>query len=473
MKTRYYNTGTQEIPVFLCWDAIKGCIILLMALLLAGCDSFVDTDPPASQLDGEAVFEDSKTATAALAGVYISMRDNGLLNGSFNGITYKAGLYADELDDYGGAGANYFYTNSLFAANDLVLDTWSQSYSQLYAINAVIEGVRASSSLSDAVKAQLCGEALFLRGLVHFYLMHLYGEVPYVSSTDYRINSSIGKMSAAEMTGHVIGDLQESISLLQEDYPVAERVRPNRYAAYALLSRVLLYSQHWAEASDAASAVINSSLYEIETDLEKVFLRENPETIWQFMPNGDGNNTAEGELFIFLSGPPPQVALTPGLVSAFETGDQRKVSWVKAVSDGTDTWHHAFKYKENSNTGASKEYSIILRLAEVYLIRAEARAMQGDIIGAQQDLDMIRARAGLPPTQAATPTELSDALLRERRVELFTEMGHRFFDLKRKGAIDQVLAPVKPGWDTTDGLWPLPAAELSANPSLYPQNPGY
>src|SRR5690606_19066848 len=110
--------------------------------------------------------------------------------------------------------------------------------------------------------------------------------------------------------------------------------------------------------------------------------------------------------------------------------------------------------------------------AEQYLIRAEARAQLSNIAGAQADLNKIRIRAGLGETLASSQNELLTAILQERRFELFTEHGHRFFDLKRTGNLDNVLGS-KPGWNTTDRLFPLPEKELLLNPNLLPQNPGY
>ena len=74
---------------------------------------------------------------------------------------------------------------------------------------------------------------------------------------------------------------------------------------------------------------------------------------------------------------------------------------------------------------------------------------------------------------ASTANEIINAVLKERRVELFTEYGHRFFDLKRLEKLDSTLKSVKSGWKTTDRLFPIPNTELSANPNLKPQNPGY
>lgn len=161
------------------------------------------------------------------------------------------------------------------------------------------------------------------------------------------------------------------------------------------------------------------------------------------------------------------------MVNAFEPGDQRKIHWIGSVTKGTTTWYFPNKYKQRTTTTSSLEYSIVFRLAEQYLIRAEARAQQGDLIGAKEDLNKIRNTAGLAGTTALSQQDILKALLQERRVELFTEYGHRFFDLKRANMLDEALSPVKAGWNTTDRLLPLPESELTLNPNLNPQNPGY
>jgi len=464
MKKYFYNDKCRSKTAI-------AVLVIAMTACLYGCDSFTEVDLPGSQLTSPAVFRDKATATAAMTDIYSKIRDYGLLTGYPVGLSNQLGLYSDELDSYGGSSLN-FYNNNLVAAAPEIADWWNSSYNQVYAANAVAEGVQASP-LDTAVKDQLLGEALFTRALLHFYLMQVFGPVPYIKTTDYRANSTASRLPEAVVYENVAADLETASSLLPEAYATAERVRPNKSAARALLARVYLYSGKWAEASNAASGVLNQNdLYANEADLGKTFLKESTATIWQLMPGWAGDNTFEGGTFIFTSGPPPSVALRESVVEAFEPGDLRKTSWTAAVTDGTTTWHHANKYKEKA-AGESKEYSIVLRLAEVYLIRAEARARQGEIIGAREDLNTIRQLAGLPETTAATPDEIIAAVLRERRVELFTEFGHRFSDLKRTGNLDAVLSPQKPGWNTTDRLFPLPQGELLVNPNLAPQNEGY
>src|SRR6218665_2579802 len=452
-------------------------LILLACLagLLSRCENFVEAEPPRSQLSATAVFENYATANAAMSDIYARIRDAGLLSGRANGGQLFTGAYGDDLVSYesGIYGTEPFYSNSLLASNNNVTDFWNTTYAQVYAANSMLEGLAATTALSTQQHEQLQGEALFVRALLHFYLTGLYGDVPYVTTTDYRINTVARRMLTAEVYQHCIADLETAVGLLPENYTVAGRIRPNKHAAQALLARVYLYAGLWAESSNAASAVLNNNtLYVCENDPEKVFLKDCTATIWQLMPSAAGKNTEEGLTYIFSSGPPPQVALNPKLMQAFEPGDLRREKWTKTVTTGGNSWSHAFKYKQRNNTGTTVEYSIVLRLGELYLVRAEARARQGELIGAKEDLDKVRSLAGLGATAALSQQDLIDAILRERRVELFAEYSHRFLDLKRTGSLDAALSD-KPGWDPTDKHWPLPQAELLANGNLAPQNPGY
>jgi hypothetical protein len=449
-------------------------ILYINLVLLSGCDGFVDVALPYSQLTGEKVFEDRTTANAAMVDIYSKLRDTGILTGLSTGASVSLGMYADELTYYGsGIESGLPYTNNILPTSSITSDIWNQSYHQIYRSNAVIEGVKNSATLPIADKNQLLGEALFIRALIHFYLVNIYGDIPYIATTDYEQNRLAKRISSDVVYSNIIDDLNQAALLLPEQYITAERVRPNKAAANALLARAYLYHKNWPEASNAASAVLNNSLYKLENDLDKTFLKESTSTIWQFMPKLDGNNADEGTSFIFITGSSSFVALTSELIDVFETGDLRRSHWIRTVTNDATTLYHSFKYKQNSNTGTSVEYSIVLRLAEQYLIRSEARARQGDLIGAKEDLNKIRNTAGLPNTIAITANEIITAVLNERRCEFFTEYGHRFFDLKRTGQLDAVLFPVKPGWETTDQLWPIPETELIANPILGSQNPGY
>lgn len=463
MKIFYFNTGR---------------LVLLLATIcmLSACSKFTEVDLPSSQLTSGSVFESKSTANAAMVDIYSKIRDKGLLTGYNSGLSNQFALYADEFQFYGSSLAMQakFYNNSLSATDAAMAELWESSYSQIYAANAVLEGVGKSTALEPADKQQLNGEALFVRALIHFYLVNTFGSVPYIKTTNYQENKTVARMAESEVYALVISDLEQSVKLLPAQYIGAERVRPNKWAAQALLARVCLYMQRWDEAATSASTVLSQSeVYKWPTDISGMFLKESLATIWQLMPKTNVENTYQGNVFIFLQGPPPSTAISASLFGAFAANDLRREQWLKKVTNGTSTWYHAYKYKEKSNTSSSKEYSVVLRIAEQYLIRSEARARQGNLSGAKDDLNKVRNLAGLPNSVASTAEEVIEAILQERRLEFFTEFGHRFFDLKRTGSLDQVLSPIKPKWETSDRVLPIPQSELSLNPNLKPQNAGY
>ncbi len=450
------------------------CLIIVL-ISFWSCDDFVEVDLPNSQLTSNGVFEEKSTADAAMINIYSKIREVGLLTGTSSGLSLVLGNYADELDFYGNSqnGAVAFYNNSLLASNPDVNGLWNASYNQIYEANAVIQGVENAVNLPSSSRTQLKGEALFVRALIHFYLVNLFNDIPYITTTNYQENSNVSRQSFNEVLSLIKSDLQEAIQLLPSEYISANRLRPNKFTAHALLARVNLYLGQWLEASNQASIVIdNTSLYVYEQDLDKIFLKESTATIWQLAPGFVGGNTLESNTFNFTIGPPPLSALTTSFMASFTPNDLRKTHWTRAITDGTTTWYHPFKYKF-SDTASSVEHSIIFRLPEMHLIRAEARAYLGNLSGAKEDVNIIRNTAGLANTTAISGEQVLAAILIERQLEFFTEFGHRFFDLKRTDNIQSVLSLEKPGWDTHDVLFPIPEIEISLNSNLLPQNPGY
>jgi hypothetical protein len=473
-------TAFGRLPFWDCNRVLLKAVVLALvgfaSLMQVACDDFVGVSLPDSQLTAPAVFEDKATANAAMVAVYAKIRENGLLSGTPSGLSHQLGNYTDELTYFGNPLNNSldFYNNTLLASDRGLADLWNSSYNQIYAANAVLQGVQQSTTLPQAAKDEFMGEAVFVRALLHFYLINLYGAIPYVTSTNYKQNSVVSKKPVNEVYLLIKNDLNQAISLLPEEYTTEERVRPNKATAQALLARLNLYTGAWEEASNAASAVLNNTdLYSWNDLLDLEFLKESTATIWQLAPGLEGKNTEEAITFIFTLGPPPLSALSDAFVASFAANDLRKSHWIGTVTSGSSSWYYPNKYKESEYTGSSVEYSILFRLAEMYLIRAEARAHQGDLIGAREDLNKVRSRAGLGDTPTTTAEEIISAVLQERRFEFFTELGHRFFDLKRTNTIDAALSPLKPGWDAKDKLFPIPASEILLNPNLGPQNPGY
>lgn len=454
-----------------------GLIILGICYTFNSCEDFLEIAPPTSKIPTELVFQDDDLATSALAGIYTDLYSaTGFAGGSNQSVVSLAGLSADEVVN-NKVDPIYlqFQSNDIDPSVAYVQSLWSSMYKSVYEANAVIEGLDASTELTASVKDQLKGEALFVRAFSYFYLVNLFGDVPLATSTDYNTNNTLARTPIVEVYDQIKNDLIDAENLLAEGYVSTGSIRPNKSAATALLARVYLYTGDWARAEDKATLVIANGLYNLPDNLNSVFLATSKEAIWQLRPEDRASYTNEGYWFSVSLGPLNNV-LRDTVMTTFEAGDMRKGSWTTSVTSAGTTVYLPHKYKRHLFSGLTDEYSMVLRLAEVYLIRAEARLKQDKLAAAIADIDKIRQRAGLPLIQDTNPSIGKDNLMlaveQERRVEFLVEWGHRWLDLKRWNRAEAVLAGIKPGFTSNDLLYPIPASELSKNSNLT-QNPGY
>ena len=154
----------------------------------------------------------------------------------------------------------------------------------IYKSNAIIEGLSSSSGVSENLKNQLMGEAKFVRAFCHFYLVNLWGDVPLILTTDYKTNNSILRTEKGQVYQQIIADLKDAQGLLANDYSFSDnqRIRANSAVATALLARVYLYKEDWANAEAEATAVINNTAqYNLEPNLANVFRTTSKEAILQ------------------------------------------------------------------------------------------------------------------------------------------------------------------------------------------------
>jgi hypothetical protein len=262
-------------------------------------------------------------------------------------------------------------------------------------------------------------------------------------------------------------------------------------AATALLAKTYLYTKDWPNAEIQADSVIaNSAVYHLPSP-DMTFLLNSPEIIWGLQPTGSSlypYDVKDAVIYTMPNGtvPGPGVyttTLSDSLKNAFEAGDLRYAIWV-----GKDTvpangstpqaiYYYPYKYKVKGTITTAQESLVLFRLAEQYLIRAEARAQQNELPGATGDLNAVRTRAGLAPTAAVSQTDVLNAILQERRVELFCEQGNRFFDLRRTGILDALMTRIVPwkggvSWTSNQAWWPIPVTDIQNDPNLT-QTPGY
>lgn len=436
---------------------------------LTSCDDMLEVDLPSNELSSVTIYASDPTAEAAVNGIYNSM------------VTYA--FYGSLHADFGQTSDELFLKTQLanvYTSNEIPVndgDTgsmWTSFYKTIFNANSVIEGISGSNTLTASKTPRWIAEAKFLRAYCYFYMTNIWGDVPLILTTNVDQTSLAPRTSQTEIYNQIVLDLTEASSDLPVNYTNynSQRIRATKWAAEALLARVNLYLGKWSEASTHASAVISQTAnYKMITGLTSTnspFIADNNEAIWQ-IPYFTTAYSYEGAALFSTAG---TYLLRKGN-TLFETGDARKTNWTISVAASDGVMYLAPRKYKNAYVTAPVERSTVLRLAELYLIRAEARVKSNDITGAQEDINVIRNRALLPSTTLTDPTQLLALIALERERELFAEFGHRWFDLKRTGTIDQVLGAIAgKTWTSTDSLFPIPETAIRSNPFLT-QNSGY
>ncbi|MBN8876803.1 MAG: RagB/SusD family nutrient uptake outer membrane protein [Sphingobacteriales bacterium] len=447
--------------------------LLFLTTIFLSCSKSIEVDPPDNQIISTEVFKNDSTAKSAVLGIYSQMMAT-QAQFSAGQTTLYTGLSANELYYFSPDHKEEFSTAEIGTTNHSVLagNFWNPAYRFIYAANLCLERLK-ESSITPSLKASLTGEALVLRAFCYFQLVNLFGDVPLVLTTNYESSSVIPRTPAATIYSQLVNDLSQAALLLSVNYPSSNRVRVNKWAAKALLARVYLFTKNWAKAKEISTEVIGSGLYTLPA-LDNVFLKTSPEAILQLQPVNPTWNTWEGrDLLPASANETPKYLVTTRLYQTFENGDNRKSVWLGHRTFSGQSLVYPTKYKVYGNGAPLTEYYMILRLAEQYLIRAEASAHSAEIVSGIADLNSIRQRARLPNAVASDTATLLQLIEQERQVELFAEWGHRWYDLKRTGRINQVMQVVLPTtWQSTDALYPIPSSEILLNPFLI-QNQGY
>jgi len=460
----------------------KKMVFLFSAALICSCQKLIELpgNPPSSITEAQQ-FADSASTMTAVIGTYSYFANGG---GNFTlsdgQLAVNTGLSSDELNtNSNDLNLTSFYSYRLLSQNARIATAWNSAYNGLYPVNSILENVAASPTLSATFKTQIIAEMKVLRSLYYFNLVNQFGGVPLVLTTDYRVSSKLARSSVQEVYDQITMDLKEAEQMLPLSYPSEGRLRPNRYTALTLLAKIALYRRDWQGAYDAANTVISANFYSLEPDLSRVFLKGSREAIWQIPALNGANATRDASNFIPATNTTfPNYPITPFLRNAFEATDLRLRNWIGTstvtVAGVPQPYYYPYKYKNRTVPFTGVEDFMIFRLAEVYLIRAEAAAQLGRSADAIADIRIIRSRAGLQTTLSplATQAEILNAVMKERQTELFTEWGNRWYDLKRTGNADTVLGSQKTGWIPDAALYPIPDAQLKLNFFLT-QNKGY
>lgn len=460
--------------------------IILLTAFCSSCNSWLDTVPDYA-LPGDKELSIS-SCQSLLMGAYDRMQEETYYG---RNMLCVPEILADNCKERAGG---TIFTDEYYNRIGSGLDIWVDAYAVIGVANYVIEGLDRLELDSDSeikTRDQLKGEALTLRGLGHFDLLRVYARepsylvggfdlgIPIITQTVTGKGSSLPpeafpeRSRVADCWIQIENDLNDAFDLLLNNSDNIFPQRASSYAAKALLARVYLYQEKWDDAIAAADWVItNSGVSIFDGSYEEIFksgtesIFELRYTVSETLGNASlasiysqdaENGRGYGELLFGES-----------LLSLFETGDERFD--MKRAASSTDWW--TTKFSSWGGTFGQDNVPII-RISEMYLIRAEAnlRKSAPDYGAARTDINAIRTERGIGAT-AASDADLLTALEKERRTELCFE-GHRFFDLKRQGKDIP-----KEGEQQTIPYYDfrvvagIPQTEIDVNQNLE-NNPGY
>jgi hypothetical protein len=433
-------------------------IVFMGAWLLSSCD-VLDVKPydriPASQ-----VFEDKRGIEKAILGSYSAFQSL-----SYYGRTFVLfnDLAADNLAHPVDATSSEYAqvaANAILAENGSVEGIWRAMFDGINMANNVMAAVPGMGDMEESEKNKAIAEVRFLRALHYFNLVNLFGAVPIKDKATLDASDiDAPRQSVDDVYNFIITDLQFAEKYLTSGV----KVRASKWAAKALLAKVYLYRGGYALAASKASAVIDSAGLQLPA-YASVFEDGSSESIFEIdFSTQNRNRIAEYHYPKTLTGR-REVEPSASILSAYEPNDERYAASI--------AFSGALAYaQKNKDLAVGDQNFIVLRLADMYLVRAEALARNnGSVSDIQDDINIIRNRAGLGDVVKTSYSDLLLAIEKERRVEFAFE-GQRWFDLVRTGRASTFKATVT---SVTQTLFPIPLTELVTNRStgMY-QNDGY
>jgi hypothetical protein len=425
---------------------------------LVSCKKFLEVEPVDSVSDGQTIV-DKASAETATRGLYRALSADGYYGLTFQSIGYLSG---DNVQWTGSQSiVQQFISHNVRADNANIASAWSAIYSTINRANHVISKVPAVTDplLTQTLRNQLLGEAYFVRALAYFDLARTWGGVqlvlePTSSATDKK---GITRSSLSETYAQVLSDLTAAEPLLAE---TTNRVRATKKTVWALRARYHLYQKEWALAETYATRLLNDAAgYQLVKPYSAFFANNavtTPESIFELSysstyTNGHRNQWQPPANNGTRQWAPADAFLT--LVNDANIGGNRS-ALVAKTSQGL--WYGNLYYRSPATDPA-----YVLRIAEQYLIRAEARAQDKKLTEALADLNAVRSRAGLTNSTATTQDEILLAIENERRIEFAFE-PHRWFDLVRTDRAAAVLGVT----DKNKWVLPVPAGEVLIDVSL-------
>lgn len=438
-------------------------------LSFASCKKILDVNPVEFTSD-DITIVDENSARTAVRGIYNQLASNGYYGYTFQTLGFFS---ADNIQYVGSQTVNNQLTNHDVKADLGALSTaWSAIYNTINRANNVLDKVPAlalSPTFTQAVKDQLIGEAHFVRALAYFDLARTWGGVQLVLTPTKTAGGrpAIPRSSLAQTYQQVLADLEKAESLLPA---TTNRIRATKKTVWALRSRYHLYQSEWAQAATNASKVLDDiASYSLVAPYSAFFgnnASNTSESVLELYYSTTVTNNQASQWLPTTKGGVGWIKPTNTLVELLNNptiGGNRNSLLQKVITNGVDNWFGNLYYRADRTDPA-----FLIRVAELFLNRAEAYAQDEKLDEGLADLNRVRLRAGLERIEeVADKASLLLAIENERRVEFAFE-NHRWYDLIRTNRAQTVLSIQDP----EKLLLPVPYRELLVDKQLL-QNPGY
>lgn len=441
--------------------------VFFILLTSLSCNDLLNPTP-VDRITDDQVLEDANSARVVLTSAYRDLANLGAPK------IIAGDLTADNLI-HNGTFTQYREISSkdISASNGSASSLWGVIYSMSYIASFLNEGL-AELDITQIEKDEILATASFLRAYAYFVGVYTFGGLPIVTTTIVDDNRVIPRASFEETLEFIESDLLFALDKLPEES--FNTGNATNGAVKALLARFYLFEENWQEVEKYATDVITgigTKEYILEEEFENAVADFSTESILEIVYSANDNpgtstNFSINNLFVGRR----EIIPSSEMVLAMQ-------------NDGGDR-NIVLEFDGNNARGSDNGWTIVrygpfdnmqlFRLAEMYLIRAEARAQQNNISGgesAESDINIIRERAGVALIQGTSKNQMLLVIENERRMELCFE-GHRWYDLIRTGRAKSVMDEFTSNWTEKDELWPIPLREVTNNPSLKnAQNPGY
>ena len=477
--------------------------ICTLSITMMGCRKDFLNETPRVQTPDDYFNSNTNAAQELVTAIYSKLYDWQQHGFSWIGVTSIASDEGEKGSDPGDTGSDKDQMDKLSWSPTSISfgELWESNFEGIARANKAID-LLPTIDISTAQRDQLMGESRFLRAYFYWNLVRCFGGVPLipkVPKSAEEIEALNYRATADQVYDFIDADLEFAAATLPASQLSTQTGRVTSGAAKALLAKSSLYRKRYGKAESLCAEIMSSNTYSLFSDYSKLFREVGEfcsESIWEINCKGTAPAKAIEGYFV-VQAPRGTGGLgwgfntpTSALINAFEPGDVRKTStyfsrgdvlWDGYVCNNTapNAYYNYKSYVSQTMESWGKDDWFanknlrVLRYADVLLIHAEAANENGKTADAIKSLNLIRSRAGLPNTNAATQAEVRDAIYKERFVEFAMEHD-RVFDLRRQGRAGEVMrAHGKSYIDGVHDLYPIPQRQIDLSGGKMTQNPGY